>query len=277
MWLPSPWDAPDGFTGAGVTLGRRELALQGSERLDDLWGLECPVPTTNGDLAEDGCPGKTLDRLIGVDETPTDQRRCVLTVTTGAPTSTRRRRSADDRARARPSRSRHSASMASACCSNDAASSTDRLQAVAKRPTQRLIPSRACSDVAGATAAHVIERYAARWSIEVAIEDAKQLGGVGQARNRLERAVQRTIPFGLVVNTLVICWYAKAGHHPGDVEAARALAPRYRQKVQPSVLDMFAKLRHVINAAQSRRVDPAPLTSQESPSCAWPGRAWRRR
>jgi hypothetical protein len=63
-----------------------------------------------------------------------------------------------------------------------------------------------------ATATQVIERYAARWSIEVAIEDAKQLGGVGQARNRLERAVERTVPFGLVVNTLAICWYATAGH-----------------------------------------------------------------
>lgn len=40
-----------------------------------------------------------------------------------------------------------------------------------------------------------IERYAAHWSIEVAIETAKQLGGVGQARNRLERAMQRTVHF----------------------------------------------------------------------------------
>jgi len=115
----------------------------------------------------------------------------------------------------------------------------------------------------GATAAQVIERNAARWSIEVAIEDAKQLGRVGQARNRLERAVEHTVPFGLIVSTLAICWYATAGHHPCEVEAARALAPWYRQKVQPSVLDMFAKLRHVIIAAQFRPVDPAPLTSQE--------------
>ena len=57
-----------------------------------------------------------------------------------------------------------------------------------------------------ATTAQVIERYAARWSIEVAIEDAEQLGGVGQARNRLEQAVKRALPFGLVVNTLAICW-----------------------------------------------------------------------
>src|SRR6266567_9348132 len=45
--------------------------------------------------------------------------------------------------------------------------------------------------------AQVIERYAARWAIEVAIEDAKQLFGTGQARNRTARAVERTIPFML--------------------------------------------------------------------------------
>ena len=114
-----------------------------------------------------------------------------------------------------------------------------------------------------ATAAEVVERYAARWSIEVAIEDAKQTGGVGQARNRLEQAVERTVPFGLVVNTLVVCWYATTGHDPDDVQAARALAPWYRQKAQPSVLDMFAKLRRVIIATQFRRADPEPVTPQE--------------
>ena len=36
--------------------------------------------------------------------------------------------------------------------------------------------------------ARVIERYAARWAIEVAIEDAKQLFGTGQARNRTAAA-----------------------------------------------------------------------------------------
>ena len=46
-----------------------------------------------------------------------------------------------------------------------------------------------------ATAAQVIERYASRWSIEVAIGDARQVFGTGQARNRTGRAVERTIPF----------------------------------------------------------------------------------
>jgi hypothetical protein len=75
-----------------------------------------------------------------------------------------------------------------------------------------------------ATPAQVIERYAARWSIEVAIEDAKQTTGVGQARNRLPTAVERTVPFGLVISSLAISWYATTGYHPEDVTAVRELA-----------------------------------------------------
>jgi len=114
-----------------------------------------------------------------------------------------------------------------------------------------------------ATAAQIIERYAARWSIEVAIEDAKQTVGVGQARNRVQRAVERTVPFGLIVGSLAVCWYATAGHHPDDVQAARELAPWYRDKAQPSVLDMIAKLRRVIIAAQFRQTNPFPATPTE--------------
>lgn len=114
-----------------------------------------------------------------------------------------------------------------------------------------------------ATPAQIVERYAARWSIEVAIEDAKQTVGVGQARNRLRPAVERTVPFGLVTGSLAVCWYATAGHHPEDVQAARDLAPWYRQKAQPSILDMLAKLRRVIIAAQYRQTDPLPATPTE--------------
>ena len=104
------------------------------------------------------------------------------------------------------------------------------------------------TDLAASTA-QIIERYASRWSIEVSIEDAKQLGGVGQARNRLQAAVERTAPLALAVNTLAVCWYAAAAHHQDDIETA---APWYREKTQPSVLDMLAKLRRVIIAAQYR-------------------------
>jgi len=113
------------------------------------------------------------------------------------------------------------------------------------------------------TPAQVIERYAARWSIEVAIEDAKQTTGIGQARNRLRTAVERTVPFGLVMTTLAICWYATTGYHPDDVDHVRAAAPWYRDKTQPSVADMLTKLRRVLITAQFRRTDPQPATPEE--------------
>lgn len=119
----------------------------------------------------------------------------------------------------------------------------------------------------------LVERYASRWSIEVAIEDAKQTTGVGQARNRVPQAVERTVPFGLIASTLVICWYATAGYHPGDVEGVRALSPWYRDKAQPSVTDMVTKLRRVIIAAQFRCADPQPATPAEihTVRLAWAG------
>ena len=63
----------------------------------------------------------------------------------------------------------------------------------------------------------MIERYAARWQIEVAIEDARQIFGAGQARNRLAAAVHRTLSFTLACQSLAVLWYASAGNHPGDV------------------------------------------------------------
>jgi hypothetical protein len=100
----------------------------------------------------------------------------------------------------------------------------------------------------------VIERYAARWAIEVAIEDAKQLFGTGQARNRTAAAVERTIPFMLACQAIAVCWYATAGHHPADAEARRMDAPWYTSKTEPSTADMTAKLRRVIIAAKFKRL-----------------------
>ena len=102
--------------------------------------------------------------------------------------------------------------------------------------------------------ARVIERYAARWAIEVAIEDAKQLFGTGQARNRTAAAVERAIPFMLACQALAVCWYATAGHHPADAEARRRNAPWYTAKTEPSTADMTAKLRRVIIAARFKRL-----------------------
>jgi hypothetical protein len=101
-----------------------------------------------------------------------------------------------------------------------------------------------------ADAEQIITRYAARWSIEVAIETAKGPMGVGQARNRVPAAVQRTVPFGMLTMSLVYCWYARYGHHPDDVTERRFAAPWYTTKTEPSFADMLAKLRRTIIAAQ---------------------------
>jgi hypothetical protein len=128
-----------------------------------------------------------------------------------------------------------------------------------------------------ATTAQIIERYAARWSIEVAIEDAKQTSGVGQARNRLPAAVARTVPFALAVTSLAICWYATTGYHRDDVTAARAQTPWYRDKAQPSVADMLAKLPRVNIASQYRHTRPQPVTPDEINILRLPGLGQRSR
>jgi hypothetical protein len=114
-----------------------------------------------------------------------------------------------------------------------------------------------------ASPAQVIERYAARWSVEVAIEDAKQVFGTGQARNRVAAAVRRTIPFQLACQTLATTWYATAGHDPADIDDRRARAPWYRSKTQPSTADMLAKLRRVLIAARFRASHPDQPTREE--------------
>jgi DDE superfamily endonuclease len=120
----------------------------------------------------------------------------------------------------------------------------------------------ATTDLA-ASPAHVIERYASRWSIEVAIEDAKQVFGTGQARNRLPAAVHRTVPFALACQSLATLWYATAGHHPADADDHRSRAPWYRTKTEPSTADMIAKLRRVLIAAKYRPTHPREPTPEE--------------
>jgi len=100
------------------------------------------------------------------------------------------------------------------------------------------------------TPAQIVERYADRWPIEVAYEDAKHIFGVGQARNRTRQAVQRTTPFQFLAMTITIIWYALHGHHPDVVAEHRARAPWYLSKTSPSTADMLAKLRRTIIAAQ---------------------------
>jgi hypothetical protein len=114
------------------------------------------------------------------------------------------------------------------------------------------------------SAEDLVARYAARWGIEQAFADARQIIGVGQARNRTRRAVERTVPFGLICFSMVTVWYALHGHAPEDVTGHRARARWYTTKTEPSYDDMAVKLRRVIIAARFRSPSPVQVTPQET-------------
>ena len=101
-----------------------------------------------------------------------------------------------------------------------------------------------------ATPAQIVERYAMRWSIEPTNAVGKQQMGVGQARNRVKNAVERTVPFGMLIQSLVVVWYALHGHHPDDALVRRLAQPWYQTKTEPSFEDMITKLRKTLIVAR---------------------------
>jgi hypothetical protein len=56
--------------------------------------------------------------------------------------------------------------------------------------------------------------------------------------------------FGLLCQSLVICWYALHGQAERDVKRRRRLSPWYRHKRFPSLQDMLASARREVIAAQ---------------------------
>jgi len=106
----------------------------------------------------------------------------------------------------------------------------------------------------------LVARYAARWGIEQSFADARAVLGVGEARNRLRTAVERTVPFALVAFSLVTVWYALSGHSPQDAAQRKARSRWYTTKAEPSYEDMVIKLRRVIIAA--RFSHPGPYQPQ---------------
>jgi hypothetical protein len=96
-----------------------------------------------------------------------------------------------------------------------------------------------------------------------ALTRLKQTTGVGEARNRTRNAVERTVPFGLYTQSIVIVWYHLAGHHSSVVRDRRHRAPWYATKTRPSYLDMIVKLRRVLIAAEYQPEVPDRPTLDE--------------
>jgi DDE superfamily endonuclease len=123
----------------------------------------------------------------------------------------------------------------------------------------------------GTPAAALVTRYAARWSIEQAFADARNILGAGEARNRTRPAVERTVPFALLVSTLVITWYARHGHDPARITARRHAQPWYTAKTEPAFEDMLTHLRHVLICARISAGSPAQPTPEQTKAvlAAW--------
>jgi hypothetical protein len=105
--------------------------------------------------------------------------------------------------------------------------------------------------------AALVERYASRWEIEQAFSDARTVLGAGEARTRTRRAVERTVPFALLVHTLVIIWYARHGYDQSDIEDRRQAEPWYQSKTEPAFEDMLTKLRRTMICARISGGSPA--------------------
>ena len=95
----------------------------------------------------------------------------------------------------------------------------------------------------GADPAAIAERYSWRWPIEPSNATGKQILGVGDPRNRTRKAVERTVPFGFLIQSLLIVWYTAFAYDPADIDLRRRLCPWYRTKTSPSAADMLARLR----------------------------------
>ena len=116
----------------------------------------------------------------------------------------------------------------------------------------------------------LIARYDSRWTIETAHQEAKA-HGVGEARNRIQKAVERTVPFGFLTQTITITWYQLHGNPDSDLTERRRTAPWYRQKTTVSYADMLASLRRELirheywAQAPAVTIDPQ-ITPAQSPS-----------
>jgi hypothetical protein len=61
----------------------------------------------------------------------------------------------------------------------------------------------------------------------VAYSDSRLVLGAGEARNRSSGAVERTVPLALLTHTLIVCWHARHGYDPADIDARRVEQPWY--------------------------------------------------
>ena len=121
--------------------------------------------------------------------------------------------------------------------------------------------------------AAIAGRYSWRWPIEPANATGKQLLGAGDACNRVEKAVKRTVPFAFLVQSLLILWYARCAWDPADIDRRRRLCPWYTTKTEPSPADMLARLRREFLKARFSVIKPG-RGCRITAECGWRSEIW---
>jgi SRSO17 transposase len=87
----------------------------------------------------------------------------------------------------------------------------------------------------------ILSCYARRWAIEVTFANSKQLLGLEDPANRKAQAVARTAPMALLLYSLIVAWF----HRAGRPRVRFPDRPWYRQKAEPSFADLLSTLRRV--------------------------------
>ena len=107
-----------------------------------------------------------------------------------------------------------------------------------------------------ATPQSILQTYAARWSLEVAIRDSKQTLGFERSQARTPNAVKRSGPFAFVSYTLTVAWFCQHGYrlYPKGI----VVMPWYRNKRTPSFNDM---LRFLQNELRQKNFCDTPAKS----------------
>jgi hypothetical protein len=123
-----------------------------------------------------------------------------------------------------------------------------------------------CTDLS-LSAKEMITGYCRRWSVEVAFCDAKQMLGFHDPQVWSEKSVERAAPMSWFVGSLIVLWYAVAGHAGDQAQRER---PWYKNKETPTMADMLAACRYQmweswINEANA---EGAPAAGREE-KLAW--------
>lgn len=101
-----------------------------------------------------------------------------------------------------------------------------------------------CTDITLADAT-VVEGYSRRWPLERTFQECKQKLCVERTQTQLPASVRRSVPFGMLLYSLVVLWWVTVGHAEAATLGPRLHDPWYRRTGRASFTEMLAGLRRV--------------------------------